>query len=144
MPGGQCSSAHIHELEHSLSCFLDNSTSALKRVVLLLCSSRCYDPAAGEELEKYVLCLYCGKSLIQVTQTHSPCSPSFCRTGRAQRMMRGEKTTQKGETKEQKQRLALFEIILSCTSHFFLLLRETQTDTFIQALCCGDSGFKAE
>lgn len=51
MPGGQCSSAHIHKLEHSLSCFLDNSTSALKQVVLLLCSSRCCDPAAGEELE---------------------------------------------------------------------------------------------
>lgn len=81
---------------------------------------------------------------MQVTHTHSPCSPSFCRMCRAQWMMMGKKKNKNGETKEQKQRLALFEIILSCTSHFFLLLRETQTDTFIQALCCGDSGFKAE
>lgn len=134
MPGGQSSSAHTQTHTLPFPVFLIIPRPPRSR----LCRSRCPDPAAGEELEKYALCLYCGKSLIQVTHIHSPGCVLVERSGRGGEKKKG------GWTKEQKQRSALFEMILSCTSYFSLLLQETQTDTFMQALCCGDSGFKAE
>lgn len=75
---------------------------------------------------KYVLCLYCGKSLMQVTHTHSPCSPSFCRMCRAQWMMMGKKKNQKRGNKGTKTEVSA---VWNYSQLYFPFLSATSGDT---------------
>lgn len=132
MPSGQSSSVCVHTNSFTYShtpspVFLINPQPLQ---VWEQCSC-CFDLISYEQLEKCVLCLHCGKRLLQVTQIHQlPCYFSsslsrFCFAYSSR--WREEK---KGETKEAKQRSALFEIIFSFTSYFSLLLKQTHSHIY--------------
>lgn len=132
MPSGQSSSVHT-ESHAPFPVFLIIRHFCLgSKTMLLPRRSQCCDPDAREKSEK-ISVMFALWENPDTGDTFTPTAPSLSVVPVKRWGGWGD-----GEANELKQRSALFEIILSCTSYFSLLLWETQTDTFIQQWSCAD------